>query len=319
MHNPIKLGVCFLLTIFLAACAVKPPHRDTFSFAVTGDTPYNETEEQNMEWMLDDMNKLDLAFVVHVGDFKSGGDSSCSDALFAKRKMQFNKSAHPFIYTPGDNDWTDCRRESNGAFDPLERLKKLREVFFSSAYSLGARQLPLTQQNSCVLRIEDECKCPALPENARWENNGIVFTTLNIPGSNNNSGFDAASDYEYRCRSLANKIWLDQLLDAADKDSIHGAVVFIQANPWEKSRDGAYDAFLKQISAGAIKLRKPLLFVHGDTHTYRFDKPFVTQAGETINNLTRLETYGSPLTGWVKVTVDQNDPALFRIESGGKY
>ena len=76
---------------------------------------------------------------------------------------------------------------------------------------------------------------------------------------------------------------------------------------------------MKQIAAGAIKLGKPLLFVHGDTHTYRVDKPFITQAGETINNLTRLETYGSPMTGWVKITVNQNDPALFRIESGGKY
>ena len=143
----LKPASCFLLAILLAACAVKPLHRDTFSFAVLGDTPYTETEEQNMEWMIDDLNKLDLAFVVHVGDFKAGGDSPCSDAVFEKRKLQFNKSAHPFIYTPGDNDWTDCRRESNGALDPLERLNKLRETFFSSAYALGARPLPVIRKH----------------------------------------------------------------------------------------------------------------------------------------------------------------------------
>ena len=53
MLEYIKPGSCFLLAILLTACAVKPPHRDTFSFAVTGDMPYTETEEQNMEWMID--------------------------------------------------------------------------------------------------------------------------------------------------------------------------------------------------------------------------------------------------------------------------
>ena len=80
---------------------------------------------------------------------------------------------------------------------------------------------------------------------------------------------------------------------------------------------GAFDAFLKQITEGAIKLGKPVLFIHGDTHIYRVDKPFRNVRNEKINNLTRLETYGSPMVGWVRVTVDQNDPALFRIEPGG--
>jgi hypothetical protein len=35
----------------------------------------------------------------------------------------------PFVFVPGDNDWTDCHRRA-GAYDPLERLARLR-VFFA--------------------------------------------------------------------------------------------------------------------------------------------------------------------------------------------
>lgn len=311
------LGIlhCALMSGF----AITPTHPDAYSFAVMGDTPYSAIEERRMMWMIDDLNQLDLAFVVHVGDIKAGSHSPCTDELFEKRKAQFNTSAHPFVYTPGDNDWTDCRRKSNGSFDPIERLQKLREIFFSDRYSLGARKLMLDRSTSCALRVGEECQCPGLPENAQWEMKGVLSVTLNIPGSNNNFGIDAASDREYRCRSAANKIWLERLFRLGRNDHIKGLAVFIQANPWQPSRNSAFDAFLQQISEGAEKLGKPVLFVHGDTHMFFIDKPFRNEKNETIGNLRRLETYGSPIVGWVKVTVDQNDPALFRIEPGGTY
>jgi hypothetical protein len=312
-----RLGL--LLLALMSGCAVMPPHPDAYSFAVMGDTPYSAIEEQRMIWMIEDLNRLDLAFVVHVGDIKGGSRSPCTDELFETRKTQFNASGHPFIYMPGDNDWTDCRRKSNGSFDPLERLQKLRQLFFSDRTSLGARKLVLERSTACALRAGEECQCPGLPENAQWEMNGVLSATLSIPGSNNNVGFDAASDREYRCRSAANRVWLEQLFRLGRNDRIKGLAVFIQANPWQASRNGAFDEFLQQISEGAEKLGKPVLFVHGDTHTLRIDKPFRNKKNQTIGNLTRLETYGSPTVGWVKVTVDQNDPALFRIEPGGTY
>ena len=36
--------------------------------------------------------------------------------------------------------------------------------------------------------------------------------------------------------------------------------------------------------------------------------------GTPIDNITRLETYGSPFVGWIDVTVDPSDPRLFRID-----
>ena len=61
--------------------------------------------------------------------------------------------------------------------------------------------------------------------------------------------------------------------------------------------------------------RKPLLLVHGDTHNYQVDQPFTDATGATIGNITRVETYGSPIVGWVKVTVTPGDPRLFGFAS----
>ena len=34
----------------------------------------------------------------------------------------------PLVYTPGDNEWTDCHRANNGAYNPLERLAFVRST-----------------------------------------------------------------------------------------------------------------------------------------------------------------------------------------------
>jgi hypothetical protein len=57
-----------------------------------------------------------------------------------------------------------------------------------------------------------------------------------------------------------------------------------------------------------------MLYVHGDTHAYTLDRPFRDSLGKPVENIVRLEVPGSPLVGWVRVTVDPNDPALFRVE-----
>ena len=45
----ILLGV---VAIAITGCALRPPQPDTFSFAVMGDTPYNDREEQLMLGMI---------------------------------------------------------------------------------------------------------------------------------------------------------------------------------------------------------------------------------------------------------------------------
>ena len=47
-----------------------------------------------------------------------------------------------------------------------------------------------------------------------------------------------------------------------------------------------------------------VLLIHGDTHDYRLDQPLTDDRGAVLENFTRLETFGSPDIGWVRVVVD---------------
>jgi diadenosine tetraphosphatase ApaH/serine/threonine PP2A family protein phosphatase len=295
----------------LAGCASQPRHPDAFSFAVLGDTPYSEAEEVRYREMLQAIDRLPLAFVIHVGDFH--GATPCSDALFEKRRREFAAAAHPFIYTPGDNEWADCRGARRGNMDPLERLARIREVFFRDRGSLGQRRIEMLAQDQCIGATAAGCRCPAHPENRFWSHAGVRFVTLHVVGSDNNFGVDAASDAEVRCRDEANALWLEQALRASERSQTRALVIAMQANPWYSKRP-VYDALIRQMQDAARRLRKPVLLVHGHTHTQRVDAPFTDSLGNTVAGITRMETYGSPFVGWVRVNVDPDDPEVFTFE-----
>ncbi|HET9653480.1 MAG TPA: metallophosphoesterase family protein [Usitatibacter sp.] len=302
-----------LAALALAGCAGREPRSDVFSFAVMGDTPYSAAEEKRFVAMIARLDAEDLAFVVHVGDIKGG--EPCTDEIYLRRRAQFDRSAHPFFYTPGDNEWTDCRGVHGAPRDPIERLQRIRQVFFAGDESLGRRRITAKSQRACMAPLMPECGCGALPENRAWTIGPVHFVTLDVAGSDNNEGYDAANDREARCRNEGNRQWLERAVAEAAAPEVRALVVMVQANPWFIIRKpGVFDGFLAGLRAGAERLRKPLLLVHGDTHMYRADRPFVDGFGAPLPFLSRLETYGSPFVGWVRVTVDPSKSDLFSFE-----
>src|SRR5205085_7073864 len=114
------------LAVLIAGCASSPSA--DFSFALIGDLGYMPAQEPMVDRVLRDINGQALAFVVHDGDLGSPPNGSCTNALWARRLAQFQASAHPLIYTPGDNEWTDCHAaEGASGYEPLERLSALRD------------------------------------------------------------------------------------------------------------------------------------------------------------------------------------------------
>jgi hypothetical protein len=67
--------------------------------------------------------------VIHLGDIKNES-SRCGEAYFAARFADFQTFTDPLVYTPGDNEWADCHRASNGGYLPTERLAAIRARFF---------------------------------------------------------------------------------------------------------------------------------------------------------------------------------------------
>ena len=168
---------------------------ETWRFAVIGDVPYSRYERNEMPRMLENITAEHPEFIVHAGDIKLSSDE-CTDELFKDRHQLLTNSSVPVIYTPGDNEWTDCRRLSAGHYDELERLNKLRTLFFSEPRSLGRRTIPVEQQSA------------ETPENLRWRLGPVLFLSLNVPGPNNNFGMGQKPSAEFLARNPLLIEWL---------------------------------------------------------------------------------------------------------------
>ncbi|MCM2289572.1 MAG: hypothetical protein NDI67_11140 [Sulfuritalea sp.] len=300
-----------LLVAALLACSAQA---EPLAFGLFGDTPYNRWEREHLPELIAAMDGENLAFVIHDGDLKSG-DGACSDEAFKDILAVFQKSAHPLVYVPGDNDWTDCHRNSNGRHDPVERLGKLRELFFPDDFALGRRRLKLERQS----------RDPAFAryrENVRWQVGGALFVGLNVPGSDNNFHGPRRSGGpvpEFIERSAANRAWLAEAFALARTRKLAGILIAMQGNPGFYAANAGnpspgYRDLLTQLREETLAFSGRVVLVHGDTHRYRIDQPMEDPAsGETVKNFTRVETMGSPFFGWVRGQVDAADPQVFRF------
>jgi len=310
-----------LLGLLCALAAGWAHAQARFSFGIVGDAPYNAREETQFAQMLGEINYENLDFVVHVGDIKSGS-SPCSDELYEARKRLFQASRHPFILVPGDNDWTDCHRKRAGEYDPLERLERLRQLFYANEQSLGQSTLKLEHQSDDPAARTAQFR--RYRENVRWLVHGVLFIGLNIPGSNNNFGRTPQMNAEYAERGAANAEWLRQGFDLANRHGYAAVFIFIQANPdfdlsflrRANPTDG-YAAFKQELLAYTLAYGKPVVLVHGDTHRFRIDHPLVDPASlKRVEHFTRIESFGSPFVDWIKVTIDADNPKLFSLRTG---
>ena len=284
------------------------------SFGLFGDTPYSAWERDHLPELIAEMDHEGLAFVVHDGDIKNGS-SECSDAVLRDILGVFQASKTPLIYVPGDNEWTDCHRSNNGSYDPLERLNKLRELFFVGDTALGQRPLKLVRQSL-------DPAFASYRENVRWQTGGALFVGLNLPGSDNNyhgTHHKSGPVAEFVQRSAANRVWLAQAFALARAQKLAGILVVIQANPeFEKSNKGkiqpGYQDFLTQLREETQAFAGQVVLVHGDSHMQQINQPMLDPSSrEVVKNFTRVETFGYPFFGWIKATVDATDPQVFRF------
>jgi hypothetical protein len=301
-----------LSTTLLAAATA---NAEPFTFIALGDNPYGEPAAVNppFEVLIDTINARKPAFSVHVGDFKSGS-TPCDEAMMTSQLGYMNSFASALIYTPGDNEWTDCHREKAGKFDPLERLAYLRANFFGTAgKSLGAAPIDVEQQS--VVMAD---KFATFVENRRFIKDEVMVMTAHVVGSNNNFEVrDPAAVAEFFERDAANVAWLENTFDAAIAGKTKAVVVAFQADMFEFDfnefgdetflRHSGFINFADALVKKSGEFGKPVLIVYGDSHHFRVTRPFPTTAG----NIMALEVYGETDMNAVEVRVDANDPAVF--------
>ena len=301
-----------VLLAALAGCAahIPPPLPSAFhppiSFALIGDTPYSEAEASALDSMIEEINREDLAFVIHVGDI-TGGQGPCTDAWLEARKRQFEKFRHPFVIVPGDNEWVDCHRSG---FDPMERLSKFRGLFESGDTSLANRSLRLERQSG---------RHGEYREHLRWTAANVLFVGVNVQGSNNNLGRTPAMDAEHRARMAAVFAWLEDSVRLAEKRRLAGILIFTQGDPdfegkMRRKGSNGFAEFRNALRDLALRFGKPVLFVNGDTHLYKLDQPIADPAtGRPLQNFTRVVVFGSPQTRWIRAGIAPSSPQLFQL------
>ena len=264
-----------------------PEPGQAFDVGLIGDTPYSASESEDLLNLRDTMNAAGLSYAVHVGDIKSGS-SSCTDSHYTNARTIFNGFEAPFVYTPGDNEWSDCDGEE------LERLDFIRQTFFptTSSPTLGMRKESVVRQSSTYT------------ENARWTRGGIVFATIHTVGSNNFSGTERTE------RNAANVVWLRAAFDEADRIGARGVVVITHANwgePFGSSAKSAFEDMVTILEDETVEFGKPVVFVHGDTHTFRIDNPY------DLPNFTRIEVHAGA-DDWVRLRVVE-DSRVFTMST----
>lgn len=158
MRTKYLVATCILAALVAVAATsafAEPPAKapgkggPKFDVALIGDLPYDELQERQAESMFEELDDEKLAFIAHAGDIKSGS-SACTDDVYAKELDRFESSRNPLIYTPGDNEWTDCHRPPNPSpeeADPLNRLELVRDTFFTDDNSLREKEVPLQRQS----------------------------------------------------------------------------------------------------------------------------------------------------------------------------
>lgn len=276
----------------------------SFVFATLGDTQdISDNGQTRLNDLIKSINQRQPAFVVHTGELKGGSDS-CRDEYYKRLLRTANQFNNPLVYIPGDNDWTDC---FHSKFDPLERLSYLREILYPKPLSLGKMVMPLNRQSS-------QSEFSKFPENVWWQQDEVMFASFHNVGTNNNLYTNSHAAQEHLSRNTANLAWLDQVFERAS--SAKALVIFTHANikfdalSWEPT---GFDNFRSRLTDHVRNFTRPVLFVHGDTHKHKIDKP-LKYRGKTITNFTRVEVFGSPDLGVIYVHVHPDTEHVFRFE-----
>jgi hypothetical protein len=295
----------------------------TYTFAVIGDIPYGDAQIANFPNVIKQINADPAVQLVdHLGDIKSGS-TVCSDEYFAKIKSEFDTFADPLVYTVGDNEWTDCHRANNGSYNPLERLAKIREVFFPKpGYTLGqhpARVVSQTEQG--------------YPEDVRYTRDRVSFAALHIVGSNNslapwtgNTAPTPQQTAEVLGRTAAVIQSIRETFAQAREAHNRSVVLLTQADMFDPTVPNAafadyygFQPIVQAIAQESASFHGPVYLFNGDSHIYNSDKPLDVGskwlsfygATKAAPNLSRVTVDGSTgVNNYLRVTIDPYNPAV---------
>lgn len=250
------------------------------TIVILADTPYSNKEKQILQGpdgpLYRLINKENPSVVMHLGDFKSGGDS-CTDDLLTEHKVLLTQ-IYPgkIIYTPGDNDWTDCDRMwLFYSFNELERLDYLKKLMFQTSPLLDNKLTLITSQ-------------PAQIENKLWINDRLAISTLHIVGTSNGRVNIRKSNQDSAIKKVderdkLNIAWLKNIEE--NSASFDALIIGFQADIYQQEvlqspactsssleTCDAFSIYRQAFKDLATRIKKPILISHGDTGEFCYER-----------------------------------------------
>lgn len=250
--------------------------KDSISFTVIGDVPYNREQRSGLIKLVTKHNAISNSrFVVHVGDIKPG-TAACEEYDYQDIDNILRKFQVPTFVVLGDNEYSGCASPAQG----LEYWNKYF-LHYSDNWSFDA---PITYQTERV-------------ENFSWVMNKVLFIGINLIGSS------VHDKNEWQNRLLDNGNWVSQLIDQ-QKDLAEAVVIFGHANMIEEGPE-KFKPFTDLFTAAAQSFGKPVLYVQGDGHYWIEDKPWKEQ------NITRIQVIGGATAAKIIVDIQRDYPFIF--------
>jgi len=317
----IALGLAMAWISVSAASAYAADDRrpTALTLAVYGDSPYGTSPTDTAQLVatpafIDSINAdRDVDLVMHVGDIHSG-KQFCTQAYDQAVYDLWTRFAAPLVYTPGDNETTDCNKkaEGGGAYDPatqqidyvldadgnpvdyakgdpVANLDLIRSIFFPHpGFTLGShKRFVLSQSLAYDRRYPSDAK---FAENVLWSDAGVLFVTIDLPGGSNNDTdvwYGAPTETPAQTRARAERTgadlrWLDLAFGLAKLSRARAVVIGAQADMWDPEKGAAhqagYEPFVQNVAFHAADFGRPVLMFNGDSHVYRSDDPLSSTA-----------------------------------------
>jgi hypothetical protein len=306
--------LCAAMVLASLAAHAAPPKPRGFQFGVIGHALQASQDEAALKRAIADAAQTNPAFIVATG-IKAGSEP-CSDRLYAQRRALLDESAQPMIVSLAGSDWSACLN-SAGRSNAIERLNRLRELFYGDGESLGARRIPLT-------RLSSTAKFRSYAENAHWEYGKVLFATVNLPANNNHYRPEAGRNSEYEDRLVANRAWLHRLFTLAARQKMQGLVLFSDGDagleadegfsllPSFQSKQDGFAEPRRQIKAMAEKFKGKVLLIDAQNSAAA-----ATTASEPAIQWRGNVGHLSLGAEWAEVRVAPGAATLFTIKGSG--
>ncbi|MGB5894359.1 MAG: hypothetical protein WBG58_09285 [Ignavibacteriaceae bacterium] len=264
-----KSSCAILLILISFSCAEKG--NEPLTFSVMGDVPRSEVEDSIIQQQIHDHNdSSNSEFMIHVGDIKDGL-SPCEENVYKKVKGYLKKIKVPTFIVPGDNEWNDCENPETAWGNWVKYFLGFEENWSSF--------VDVERQN-----IREE--------NFAFNYKGVLIIGLNLVGGL------VHDSLEWKSRHLQNADWVETQFNKS-KDDVRAAVIFAQANLDEK-----HISFTERFQEYCCEFKKPVIFIHGDGHTWLYDNPWLEP------NLIRIQVDNGGIAPPLKVTVELNPDSI---------